>query len=456
MANVDEVPYVETDHLRDRVNHLADGLLARLREISISEYPNETPRQLVGLVIKIIDKVKVSANETSNPDLLGLMSDLLKAYGQLLRYLDNANTEQTPRALTGMLEWLYAKLDINHTLLACPQSAYNYSIVDLLNVVKKSSKHLLSGEDAEEIFGDTPAINLISFPRIERDNVLLHAIFGHEIGHPFADQYLSQDDIGKNSAKFQAQLTRATARVEKEISNRLDPNSQFADQFDVRSRLVGQVIEIRRRGLQELLSDAVSVQVFGPSAIFAAREIFMTSSLDAPPELPSWYPPDRYRLRLMINVAKELGHWATLKKVAPHIDDSLSHLEKLVGDHSDTQALEQDLLTSIAYDWLAEVLDDAVEFTLNLTKAAAYSPKDIENEVPKLLRRVPLDIPPSEIGFATKPTSVDWRSSILASWVYRFHQLGSETFDATKLLNITRKAIEHVLLREKFSEVRGA
>ena len=456
MASIEKVPYVETEHMRDRVNHLANGLLSRLNEISISEYPNETPRQLVGLVNKIINKVKEYAAETSNTRLLSLMADLLKSYGVLLRYLDNANTEQTPRALTGMLEWMYAKLDLNQTLLACPQSVYNYSIVDLLDVLKVTSRNLLTNEDANKIFGNTPPINHISFPRIERDNILLHVIFGHEIGHPFADRYLSQEDIGDNNTVFQNQLKKVTELVDQEISKSLDPTRNFLKEVDIRQRLVGQVIEIRRKGLQELLSDAVSVQVFGPSAIFAAREIFMTSNFDTVPQTKPWYPPNRYRLRSMIQLARKLGQWDALKESAAQISGTLQHLENIVEQHSDMDEMSKEPFVHIAYKWLEEVLDDAVSYTLNLTRAAAYEPSKIRTEVPELLCRVPLNIPPSETGFATKPTPVDWRSSILSSWIYRYSRMGEDNFDAKKLLNITRKAVEHVFLREKFVKAQGS
>ena len=380
---------------------------------------------------------------------------LLMDYGVLFRYLDNANTDQTPRALTGMLEWLHNKLGLDHRLLACPQSIYNYSIVDLLDYLKSSSRNFLTSTDHDAIFRSVSAIKLITFPRIERDNVLLHAIFGHEIGHPFADDYLDQEELGENQARFQEQLRIATEKVAEHFSDELHTGAGFPKLFDLRSKLISQVLEIRRRGLEELLSDAVAVQIFGPSAIFASREVFMTSGLDASPEPDQWYPPHRYRLRLMVDVAKKLGLWSAFKEAAPQIKDSIRNLEDVTEDKSDQDTLTENVLVQIAYEWIEEVLDDAVKFTLDLTNNAAYSPKSLQDEVPRLLNRLHLNIPPSEIGYSTEPLRVDWRSSILSAWIYRYRQLGNDDFDSMKLLHITRKAIEHVLLREDFSEVTG-
>lgn len=451
MAEVSQSPYTETEHLRERVKQLADGLHARLDEISVSEYPNETPKLVVRVVREIIDEALKYA-ETSGRPVLQVISELLMVYSQLLSFLDNAHTEQTPRALTGMLEWLYRRLGSDPTLLACPQSDYNYSISDLLQYLKETSKNLLSAEARNAIFGDIPHIKLISFPRIERDNVLLHAIFGHEVGHPFADDFLREEELGEHSATFQDALRRMTQRIETEFAETIKQSKNFPGQIDVRTALVGRVLQIRRRGLQELLSDAVAVQIFGPSAIFAAHEIFMPSGLDSPPSDASWYPPDRYRIRLMIDVSKRLGQWETLSRVAPEIRPSVEYLEGLASISADKQALEYSTDIRIAYDWIEEVLPDAISFVLARTGAALYAPQQIADQVPRLIRRLSLGIPPNELGPATAPTKVDWRSSVLAAWIFRFRKLGTGDLDFRRVLMTTRKAIEYVLLREAFDK----
>lgn len=226
--------------------------------------------------------------------------------------------------------------------------------------------------------------------------------------------------------------------------------------IQVRTSLVGQVLDIRRRGLEELLSDSIAVQMLGPSAIFATHEIFMTSDLDYLPEDDSWYPPDRYRLRLMLKVSNELGSWPALRKACPQIQHYLEYIEKVIDADTDKRALNKNPLVRISYEWIEEIIDEAVKYTLNISRNAAYPSRLIGTEIQQLVERISFGIPPNESGPATNPNTVDWRSAVLAAWVYRFSKLGDQEIASMKLLQITRKAIDHILLREDFRKAIGA
>ena len=462
------VPFSEIEHLKKRAHTLRLGLNQRLEEVFVSDYPTDSPHALIHLIQNILGKISVEIDNTDNSETLILICQLIQFYGEFLQFLDNANTEQTPRGLVQILENIYLKISPDSQLLAWPQADYNYSIINLLPILKESIENLISKKERDEIFeGFSSDLNLISFPRIERDDILVHAIFGHEIGHPIADQFLSSEEWGDKSDEFQKELESASEKLLKELEKDLENKETEYDKTRAKQFLIKSLIDIRKRGMEELISDCVSVMIFGPSALFAFYDVLVPDGLDNPPMPNEYYPPSRYRLRIAWRIMNEFGYHKELIdmcKTNCGVDSGrkiqlfIEHLEKLVEVESDVETLNEIPVLRVSYEWIDKVIDKAIIFSKECITEIIYPSELIKKEVPGLLERISLGLPPNEIGMPSDKNIVDWRSAILASWIYKIIGLkitgsGTENInskDIDRLQSITLKAIEYIMLQNKY------
>lgn len=385
--------------------------------------------------------------------------------GSLLTFFDNAHTAQTPRGLIEIVGQLMRKLQPDSQLMVWPQAEFNYSIRDILPPLKTSTKYFLPEAEFHQVFGRfNGALNLVSFPRIERDNVLLHATLGHELGHPIADKFLASE---KGTKSYNEGLHRAVQRL-------VGPAGETGSEPDMAlNKLAPEItrlLKLRTRGLQELISDCVGALLFGFSAIFAAYDVLTVNGIDALPDDRYMYPPRRFRLRLQYKIADKAGHVRAIKSLrgvnralARTTTKFMNHLEDLIhGDH-DLKELKTDHVIEIAYDWISETLDGAIEFAIREVGNLAFAVNQVEDEVPELIKRIDLGLPPNEIGRPPAAHPVDWRSAILAAWLYRLHgkKLGGNDrgrpMTASDLDNLNRhtlKAVEYTTLQKRYVDYR--
>lgn len=449
-------------HLRKRAHSLRVGFLSRLSEYS-SDFPSGTPKEIIHLIKQILNAATDPINSANDDRFLEQACRKIQAMGQVLGFFDNAHTAQTPRGLTEIVSQLMGQLQPEARLIVWPQAEFNYSIFDLLPALKNSTKYFLPTAAFNEIFGRfSGPLNLVSFPRIERDNVLLHAILGHELGHPIADKYL---DSEKGTKKYAEGLLRAVQKLTGAGDGAITDESAL----DTLGPGLTRLLEMRTRGLEELIADTVGVLLFGFSAIFAEYDVLTLTLMDALPDEQFKYPPNRFRLRVQTMVAERAGHTSGIRSLAKKgangailesVTRFLDHLENQVNDHSDIATLKSDRVVGIAYDWIDKTLEDAIAFAVKEVGATAYDIGKVEKEVPELIERIELGLPPNEIGQPPNAAAVDCRSAILAAWLYRLHgkkltggnQGKTMTADQHDQLNkLTMKAVEYTTLQKRYS-----
>ena len=383
--------------------------------------------------------------------------------------MESASTAQTPRALVLLLQDLITELYPNSTLIVVPQRDYNYSIKDIRPLLKDTVENLFPPSEVDELLKPfSEPLNLISFPRIERDNILNHAIFGHELGHPIADEFLSLEESCCSS--YQSALDHVTAEVRGLIQSRIAKKSSL-DTLKLAKPYVESLLQIRRRGLEELISDCVSLLLFGPSALFAAYDILLGTQLDAEPDGPEYYPPPRYRLRVLKDLLDKESYTSALmhisppkqlKALKPKLEEFFRNLHELTDPTPDVVRLEQQPVTALAYGWLNKVLPQAIDFAKESVEKLIYSPKQMSDDINVLIQRLALGIPSNEIGAYPNTTTVDWRSSIVAGWVYKIAGLSlpytkGENFSVEhidRLNRLTMRAVESGILARQYSTLK--
>jgi hypothetical protein len=463
-------PFPETKVLRERAHSLCTGLFFRLDEF-VDDFPTGIPRNLIEVVQSLLRELQSIADEEDDPEILWDICSVLEftepeppGLSQSLDWLDNAHTAQTPSGLVQLLRVASKQMGLPGDFLVAPDHELNYSILDFIRVWRELLSDLLDTKELDEIFKALPATcYVVRFPRITRENVLSHAILGHELGHPIAEDFLAQY---KASAAYQKKVKQVTSAIRSELQKQSKLNN--VDLAAEQPRAFRKVDALFHRAIEELISDSVAVFTFGPSALFAFYDLFIGGDYDAPPNEPYEYPPDRYRIRLMLELVKEKGHLAVLTTSLQHptylqvrkaVREMLSHLESLASETSDLEQLKYDPWTRIAYDWLKQSLPKAVDYARSRVKNFMYEADVIKKEIPDLIKLLKIGVPPAERGAWPDPVQVDWRSSLLAGWCMRLDLIAKNTAPGAKLetqmrelSDLTMKGIEYSILRQEYSQ----
>ena len=144
---------------------------------------------------------------------------------------------------------------------------------------------------------------VLHYPLSDGNRLLLHAIFGHELGHSSVQQI---DLVQRVYSKMiDDQFLRELAKVVTEIWPSTPPEKS--------ARTIGEWL---KAWIEELLCDHLAAQVVGPSYLWAFAGFVMPLSYGDPQQS---YPPNTVRVRLLLEQLRELGWGDFLGHVAPNV-----------------------------------------------------------------------------------------------------------------------------------------
>ncbi|MFV2058295.1 MAG: hypothetical protein ACC707_17655, partial [Thiohalomonadales bacterium] len=201
---------IHVDLIRKRAYVLCLGFEQRLSEVFSSYYPDSNPNKLIQCLHDLVARIELLI-ESSDKRRLDWICAVLERLEYFIADLNYANSEEIPRGLVSILSELSKTLYPNVILLAAPQREYfYYSIEDVLPDLNKYVDILSSEEDKKFVLSAfQDRLDVIRFPRIERDNILSYPIFGHELGHPIADEFLEKEE--SSGSKYKVRLEKATS-----------------------------------------------------------------------------------------------------------------------------------------------------------------------------------------------------------------------------------------------------
>lgn len=151
-------------------------------------------------------------------------------------------------------------------------------------------------------------ILIMAFPRQLKHHVLLHAIFGHELGHPAA----RSDDLGSSAEAVKEKLAVGPLRNGVSLG---DWARSDAAPANLRAQIAQENLNFSGQELDswrtELFCDLFGLYLFGPSFAAAHRTVLESASgwPDALHLSSSTHPPYPVRKQLLSQVAKRKG-WA--------------------------------------------------------------------------------------------------------------------------------------------------
>jgi hypothetical protein len=442
---------------------------ARLKLLS---FPSPTPATFAGLICQVCEtlqsKILALASRNSSAHVGRLLTFisiyLVDQVAPALEYVEGATSENTPANLVLPLEKIGEALLEGSKFIVRRQWRYNYRVVEVRKTLESALEGLLSREERERLFGPpSEKLFAISFPSFERDSALLHVNFAHEIGHPIEERYLEEESESELLVDIE---------IRRDIEREL-PHTSPVD----RAIKVGEAKGYRRVAIGEIISDTLSAYVFGPSCLFALHEVAgLSRSMDV--ISADFHPPWRFRIRHMLSVLGEIGFidmnqfalrtWpqgvpASVVRAKPKVDEWLQDLGRVVSQQSDLAEIERDVRTRCAYRSVQQAIPAIRKFVArNVT--SPYTPQAFAEEVPELLDRIYMQLPPNQIESASGQVRTVSLASILASgWIYKLAELTSfgedepanHTLRVQTLNRLVLKAIELSAVKAMYDAAFG-
>jgi hypothetical protein len=420
-------------------------LRGRLEEIRANEFPTETPELLGEIIAKLLRGIERVVAESDEPvQKFALL--YLRQLGSHLELIQSATSQLVPASMIAATEAFVATLFPDSRILLRVQPSFNYTVLEIVDRYKTALRNLLLPEELDDALSPIRSLYVVSLPAIARSSILLHTLLGHEFGHRLASDFLSQEDQPALISSIRTRL--GDLRWFNPNIDQLPPLFQTP----IRQQILEQMLLARRRALEELISDAVGYELFGPSMLFALDAFSAADSLDVPPRADSFYPPWRMRIRRLLSLAETDQVETEIVKLdgpapIPMIRDSaVKRLARLRSDTSslvDLEALQRDELLKRAYEDVPTALERSLPFVQRELGQHRFIASQPWVQVRELLERISQGIPPD----ATRSGTPDFRAALLAGWLYQSATL-PVPFDSPHAWSSTDDAVlERLILK---------
>jgi len=401
------------------------------------DYITKTPAILAKLISKIATILAHKIPAEVPTSQLEQVNTFLGVITSHLRYVERARVTQIPWSIVQPAEKLLRlATDPKSLFIIRPTWAYNYS---LTGEFWASYRHYLSNcawfpldKLRKEVdLSDDQKIYCLSFPRIERSNCLLHANWGHEVGHILAKRWVDTE-FGDAWAASEALIRN---HIEDVVRRKPPPIEPLFKDMAIKS-IVAQdmkaTLKVAQQGLIELLCDRVGVHLLGPSALASAIEFAARFALDVSPLQAEDYPPWRYRVRKMVefcepDLDRHPGTGYPNSTLEPFFD-WLGIGRRLAASSSDLDVLKANIVTDEAYDFIENQWETASNAVIGMLPAELSKPYFLHehyNLVNDLVSRIENGIPPNEsASLKGKPASL--QDILCAAWVFKIMRSSSD------------------------------
>lgn len=421
-----------------------------LSRLEALDFSNPAPLKLIGQLRDEIKSEKRTLNElecfADNPELAVqlIRSNHCKIAARILflGYIERAQTQNTPWSLVESVQDLAEAIIPGYQVIIASVDAHNYLV---------------------EWFPRTKRL-FLWLPRLHRLNVLWHTNIGHELFHPAIEPFF---------AKHLPTVAPLIIKACRKMLGKHGPSKPDPD-FLVRHRLdqvVRETLEIWKRGVAEILCDFGCATIFGPASIMALMSMAQCDDLDACPKPPEYYPPWRFRFRMVsTRIGKKVRKFVKKQQkdnpgVAQYFkafSQSLDAFEDLAKEGNDKEHINADPLCRIAYEQIDATLDAGWKYVQELVPSEVKRWEETQDQVPALLTQLKRGIPPSavpELECELSPRPADLSAILVAGWVYEsFWQLPEqkdERYDYSTLMRLVLKGCEDAALRRAHEEHCG-
>jgi hypothetical protein len=448
--------------LRRELFHHAETIIGLAAKISeLTDYPTETPRKVCALISGLAEVVKRHLPQSPS-DQLRHVGVMLCQWTEQLRFVERARTADTPWSMIPAAQgFLRQVTGADASFVVRPQWSYNYQIGEFTRPLQKNMQALwwIPEEAYGDLFATNAAIYCLSFPRIERLNVTLHANWGHEIGHVIAREWIDQ--------RFQAFWSPIETELRTDLYERagIDISAASPSQEKDLQRVAEAVKErlhIAEKALVELIADAVGVYLLGPAAVLAASEYAARFDLDISPLQGRNYPPWRYRLRRMreqcdddvSEITRDLGGEAEFTQFVAFFEQ----LSAIVDEKDDVQVLSEYPQTDVPYKAINAAWPRIREEALDILRARVtqrYRLAERKEIVKQIAQKLESKIPPNELGAYGSSQPTRFEDLINGGWLHKLRMPirgTGELEDIDTLHRLLLKAIESAFVYSVYAD----
>lgn len=312
-----------------------------------------------------------------------------------LRYVDATRLSRNPTRMIKSWELLIKKFCGDLNIIIRPQWKYNYSYYNIIRILNYINDSIRDVETANELAKMGAYFPILSFAGLERDNILLHIILAHEIGH-LIDEKEEFSHIKKHGDQIVTILNTEpiSEKLEKfyKLSVNIVKKSQGALQdvatgvsydlfleHEAKSQAQKELVNKIFKWLQEITADIIAVRIIGPSFIFA---LYQTQLAQVSKMGPAGdYPPPQIRIENSIEYwnrfskddeffqpderekAEETDHYEIKKSIKDHLKNIKRHEKDALPELSPIDKLKKE-----RYNLLTEILKAVVEKPLESIK----------------------------------------------------------------------------------------
>lgn len=455
-----EAPPAFTRTIRSISEYLASATVAIYGEIDWAAPPEEIELDLT---------------------LLRTTDQFIKVVAEQLRYVEAARTERLPWSIVASFEKLVAAFlpDIQIMLRAMWRYNYAFHMVDLADVYRRYLEPYREyvpdvDLDAVVLADMQRPFHIISFPSLEQKHILLHCLLGHEIGHLLVGRFLTKARQLTFVEKIRAEVATIVDDDLKTLPAGVDDDLRKSIREQTIGNFLQETLNQWQRAVEELLSDAAGIFLFGPAALLSTLDLAIQNSLDETPEASTnYYPPWRMRLRHTLQLLDDQGGWFPVPTSlfrgdadrAERVNNRVALIRSMVASNSDRLEINKSRLAQIAYREVDDVIKEGHTFLLEAEKLTEHRPnaKVVYDNLPVLIERLDQLIPPNAFEQTLADTRVATFAEILnASWLHKVSlspfdketgQLDPNAVEARNLMNnLTLKAIEFAHLATEYGQ----
>lgn len=406
-------------YLRNEINRSFSKITKFLDRLSALDYYSDNSLKLIGVFKVFIQTLENNLYQIPEEEFWykTLLSSLNYKITPFIRYVQRSQTNSIPWSILPSFETMVKEiLGNNYFLLIRPQWNWNYSVItwDIREYFETILKEFIG--DEIEIPSDD-RIHIISFPYLDRTNLLYHTIFGHEIGHFIQKDYFNEfltDELEQN------QNIKIIKVVQSQSSGDLFKYS--ASQL---SKLCKEVQEIYHGMLREIIPDIVGYYLFGPSMLFVLHNFALwNNATQLPTSNNNYYPPLKQRIRTLYQLfSKDVNKNSETKD-----SDCLSSLLKYEKELSVflEDEYEKDFLSyTIEIKYAVELFKETEEalFEYIYTRLAKYKYKYDPNDIDILVKKLKERVPPNSI----ENSPVEIADIFLSGWIYYYDRMHNST-----------------------------
>lgn len=356
-------------------------------------------------------------------------------FQQKIELISQTNFSQHPAEVILPAEEILSKYREKMEIYTKPTWELNYSIQDIWSTFSKNIFQILNINDK-----NSEQKILIRFPIIHKDDVLLGAVMGHELGHFF--------DLFSGLRISESLLPKI---LQHENMNKLLNYIEFKDDtgilrisnkesIEVAKNVIRQILNeyFLRDWLYEFVADIAGIILYGPSSHFSGETIFKYSGFSNTGNLvdrfSTTHPRKIIRSKVRLETLKTLRYFDVLpEELKNEIENT--HQQWLKSTTSDyNQYLSKQLNTSVKYrfkfdhnslDLIEEMLMDTLpeiikEVSEKIPESLHYNAIIYNAIVPQLSNKISNLIPPNETEDNIPSDSI---SIINAAWhAYYVHK----------------------------------